>query len=128
MPVFTLRNREAAEAAWKFIKNNAAEQARIGQPLVVSVDAYQAKRSGEQNRRLWALMTDIAEQVVIDGARFSKEAWFEHFKVEYAPKQEGPSGLIPISTTQMTKQQFAEFMTQIEVHAVQTLGVEFLEV
>ena len=128
MPVFTLRNKEAAAAAWKFIRENAAEQARIGQPLVVSVDAYQAKRSGEQNRRLWALMTDIAEQVVIDGARFSKEAWFEHFKSEYAPKQEGPRGLVAVSTTQMTKQQFADFMTRIEVAAVQTLGVEFLEV
>ena len=128
MPVFTLRNKEAAAAAWNFIRDNAAEQARIGQPLVVSVDAYQAKRSGEQNRRLWALMTDIAEQVVIDGARFSKEAWFEHFKSEYAPKQEGPRGLVAVSTTQMTKQQFADFMTRIEVTAVQTLGVEFLEV
>jgi hypothetical protein len=128
MPVFTLRNKEAAAAAWNFIRENAAEQARIGQPLVVSVDAYQAKRSGEQNRRLWALMTDIAEQAVIDGARFSKEAWFEHFKSEYAPKQEGPRGLVAVSTTQMTKQQFADFMTRIEVAAVQTLGVEFLEV
>ncbi len=128
MPVFTLRNKEAAAAAWKFIRDNAAEQARIGQPLVVSVDAYQAKRSGEQNRRLWALLTDIAEQAVIDGARFSKEAWFEHFKSEYAPKQEGPRGLVAVSTTQMNKQQFADFMTRIEVHAVQVLGVEFLEV
>jgi len=128
MPVFTLRNKEAAAAAWNFIRENAAEQARIGQPLVVSVDAYQAKRSGEQNRRLWALMTDIAEQAVIDGARFSKEAWFEHFKSEFAPKQEGPRGLVAVSTTQMTKQQFADFMTRIEVAAVQTLGVEFLEV
>lgn len=128
MPIFTLRNKEAAAAAWKFIRENAAEQARIGQPLVVSVDAYQAKRSGEQNRRLWALLTDIAEQAIIDGARFSKEAWFEHFKSEYAPKQEGPRGLVAFSTTQMTKQQFADFMTRIEVHAVQALGVEFMEV
>jgi hypothetical protein len=92
MPVFTLRNKEAAAAAWKFIKDNAAEQARIGQPLVVSVDAYQEKRSTQANARLWAILTDIAKQAVIDGARFSKEAWFEHFKNEYAPKQEGPSG------------------------------------
>jgi hypothetical protein len=128
MPVFTLRNKEAAAAAWKFIKDNAAEQARIGQPLVVSVDAYQEKRSTQANARLWAILTDIAKQAVIDGARFSKEAWFEHFKNEYAPKQEGPSGLVAVSTTQMTKQQFADFMTRVEVAAVQTLGVEFLEV
>ena len=128
MPTFTLRTPEDGRRMVQFVKENAGEQARIGQPLVVSVDAYQAKRSGEQNRRLWALLTGIAEQAVIDGARFSKEAWFEHFKSEYAPKQEGPRGLVAVSTTQMTKQQFADFMTRIEVHAVQALGVEFLEV
>ncbi|MFM0439250.1 recombination protein NinB [Paraburkholderia strydomiana] len=128
MTTFILRSPEHAHKLVSFLKENAGEQARIGQPLVVTVEAYQAKRSGEQNRRLWALLTDIAEQAVIDGKRFSKEAWFEHFKSEFAPKQEGPRGLVAMSTTQMTKQQFADFMTRVEVAAVQTLGVEFLEV
>jgi hypothetical protein len=128
MTTFVLRAPEHAHKLIAFLKENAGEQARIGQPLVVTVEAYAAKRSGEQNRRLWALLTDIAEQAVIEGKRFSKEAWFEHFKSEFAPKQEGPRGLVAMSTTQMTKQQFADFMTRVEVSAVQTLGVEFLEV
>jgi hypothetical protein len=128
MPVFTIREACHAKAMWDFVRQNAAEQSRIGQPLVVSVDAFQAKRSSQANARLWAILTDIAEQAVIDGKRFSKEAWFEHFKSEYAPKQESPSGLVPVSTTQMTKQQFADFMQRVEVAAVQTLGVEFANV
>lgn len=128
MPTFTLRDPEHARKMIAFIKDNAGEQARIGQPLVVTVEAYAAKRSGEQNRRLWAILTDVAEQAVVDGKSFSKVAWFEYFKGQFAPKQEGPNGLVAVSTTQMTKQQFADFMTRVEVAAVQTLGVELLEV
>lgn len=128
MPTFVLRDPEHARKMIAFIKDNAGEQARIGQPLVVSVEAYQAKRSGEQNRRLWAILSDVAEQAVVDGKRFSKEAWFEYFKGQFAPKQEGPNGLVAVSTTQMTKQQFGDFMTRVEVAAVQTLGVELIEI
>jgi hypothetical protein len=128
MTTFILRSPEHAHKLVSFLKDNAGEQARIGQPLVVTVEAYQAKRSGEQNRRLWAILSDVAEQAVVDGKRFSKEAWFEYFKGQFAPKQEGPNGLVAVSTTQMTKQQFADFMTRVEVAAVQTLGVELLEV
>lgn len=128
MPTFVLRDPEHARKMVQFIKENAGEQARIGQPLVVTVEAYQAKRSGEQNRRLWAILSDVAEQAVVDGKRFSKDAWFEYFKGQFAPKQEGPNGLVAVSTTQMTKQQFGDFMQHVEVAAVQTLGVELLEV
>jgi hypothetical protein len=128
MPVFTLRNKEAAAAAWKFIRDNAAEQARIGQPLVVSVDAYAAKRSTQANSRYWALLDDISEQAEIDGKRFSRDVWHEFYKNMFAPKQEGPRGLVAMSTSQMNKTQFQSYTTQIEFHAINELGVEFLEV
>lgn len=128
MPVFTLRNREAAAAAWKFIRDNAAEQARIGQPLVVSVDAYAAKRSTQANARYWALLDDISEQAEIDGKRFSREAWHTYFREQYAPQEDGPAGLVAMSTAQMNKETFNNYVQRVEVYAVQTLGVEFLEV
>jgi len=125
MKTFVLRAPEHAHALIAFLKANAGAQASAGKPLAVTVDEYQAKRSNEQNRLLWALLTDIAEQVELDGKRFRKEAWHEHFKDMFAPKQEGPKGLVAMSTSQMSKQQFQEYVTRIEVHAVQTLGVEF---
>lgn len=128
MPVFTLRNKEAAAAAWNFIRENAAEQARIGQPLVVSVDAYVAKRSLQANARYWALLDDISEQAEIDGKRFSREAWHTYFREQYAPKEDGPAGLVAMSTAQMNKETFSNYVQRVEVYAVQTLGVEFLEV
>jgi hypothetical protein len=128
MPTFILREAAHAKAMWDFVKQNAAEQARIGQPLVVTVDAYQAKRSTQANARYWAMLDDISEQAEIDGKRFSRDVWHEFYKDMFAPKHEGPAGLVAMSTAQMNKETFANFVQRIEVHAVQVLGVEFLEV
>lgn len=123
--VFVLRAPEHGHALVSYIKTLAGPMAASGRPLMVTVDEYQAKRSSEQNRLLWALLTEIAEQVEVGGKRFSKDAWHEHFKDQFAPKQEGPNGLVATSTSQMTKQQFQEYVTRIECYAVQELGVEF---
>ncbi|AOI76087.1 recombination protein NinB [Burkholderia sp. NRF60-BP8] len=123
--VFVLRAPEHGHALVSYIKSLAGPMAAAGKPLMVTVDEYQAKRSGEQNRLLWALLTEIAEQVELEGKRFAKEAWYAHYLDLYAPKQEGPRGLVPVGSSQMTKEQFANFVTRIECHAVQELGVEF---
>lgn len=126
--LFVLRAPEHAHSLIAFLKANAGPQAASGKPLAVSVDEYAAKRSTSANARYWALLEDIAEQAVVDGKRFSREVWHEWFKDRYAPKQEGPSGLMAMSTGQMSKEDFARYTTQIEVYAVQTLGVEFATV
>jgi hypothetical protein len=125
MKVFVLRDPQHAHSLVSFLKANAGPQAACGKPLMVTVDEYHAKRSSEQNRLLWALLTEIAEQVELEGKRFAKEAWYAHYLDLYAPKQEGPRGLVPVGSSQMTKEQFANFVTRIECHAVQELGVEF---
>ncbi|MBR8241083.1 recombination protein NinB [Burkholderia multivorans] len=123
--VFVLRAPEHGHALVSYIKSLAGPMAASGRPLMVTVEEYGAKRSSEQNRLLWALLTEIAEQVELDGKRFTKEAWYAHYLDLYAPKQEGPRGLVPVGSSQMTKEQFANFVTRIECHAVQELGVEF---
>lgn len=123
--IFILRAPEHGHALVSYIKSLAGPMAASGRPLMVTVDEYQAKRSSEQNRLLWALLTEIAEQVELEGKRFAKEAWYAYFLDLYAPKQEGPRGLVPVGSSQMTKEQFANFVTRIECHAVQELGVEF---
>jgi hypothetical protein len=71
------------------------------------------------------LLGEIAEQVEVNGKWFSRDVWHEWAKEQYAPKVEGPSGLLTVSTTQMNVEQFAQYMTQIESYAAQELGVEF---
>ncbi len=125
MKTFILRAPEHGHALVDYLKAIAGPAASAGRPLQVTVDEYAAKRSSQANARYWALLEDIAEQAVVDGKRFSREVWHEHLKSKFAPLQEGPGGLMPTSTTQMSKEAFARYMTQIEVYAVQTLGVEF---
>jgi hypothetical protein len=128
MRTFILCDPEHAKAMVAFIKENAGEQARIGRPLVVTVTEHKAKRSSEANARYWALLGEIAEQVKVNGKWFSRDVWHEWAKEQYAPKVEGPSGLLTVSTTQMNVEQFAQYMTQIESYAAQELGVEFAAV
>jgi hypothetical protein len=125
MRTFILRDPEHARTMIQFIKENAGEQARAGRPLVVTVTEHKAKRSSEANARYWALLGEIAEQVQVNGKWFSRDVWHEWAKEQYAPKVEGPSGLLTVSTTQMNVEQFAQYMTQIESYAAQELGVEF---
>ena len=125
MKTFVLRAPEHGHALVDYLKAFAGPAAAAGRPLQVTVEEYAAKRSTAANARYWALLEDIAEQAVVDGKRFSREVWHEWAKNKFAPMQDGPAGLMPTSTTQMTKDEFARFMTQVEVYAVQELGVEF---
>lgn len=125
---FILREPAHAHALIAYLKANAGPQVAAGRPLSVTVDEYRAKRSGEQNRRYWALLNEIAEQVSVNGKYFSNDTWHEHVKGLFAPKTDGPAGLLAISTTQMSVEQFAQYMTQIESYAAQELGVEFAEI
>lgn len=123
--LFILRAPEHAHALIAYLKANAGRQAADGRPLAVEVSEYQQKRSSDQNRLYWSVLAEIAETAEIEGKRFSREAWHEHFRSEYLPKQESPSGLVAMSTTQLTKQEFADYVTRIQAFATQTLGVEF---
>lgn len=128
MKTFVLRDAEIARRMVNYVKAIAGPAAAAGRPLMVTIDEYQAKRSAQANSRYWALLEDISEQAVIDGKRFSREAWHTYFREKYAPKEDGPTGLVAMSTSQMNKETFANYMQRVEVEAVQTLGVEFLEV
>ena len=84
------------------------------------------RRTQKQNGRYWKLLESIAEQVVVNGRRFDPEIWHEEMKNRHAPKEESPSGaLIPMSTSRMNIEQFAKYMTEVEVDAASEFAVEF---
>jgi hypothetical protein len=125
---YVLRNPEIAKRMVDFIKATAGTANAAGRPLMVTVTEYRARRSNEANARYWALLGEIAEQVQVNGKYFSNDTWHEHFKSLFAPKEDGPSGPIPISTSHMNTEQFSHYMTRVEVYAAQQLGVEFAAV
>ncbi|UVE57654.1 recombination protein NinB [Burkholderia sp. EMB26] len=125
MPTYILRNKDIAQRMVDYIKAVAGAAAKSGRPIVVEIGEYQAKRSTQANARYWALLEEISGQAYVDGKRFSREAWHTYFREQYAPKEDGPAGLTPMSTSQMDKETFQRYVTQIEVYAAETLGVEF---
>ena len=123
--VFVLRAPEHGHALVSYIKSLAGPMAAAGKPLMVTVDEYGSKRSTQANARYWALLEEISGQAYVEGKRFSREAWHTYFREPYAPKEEGPAGLTPMSTSQMDKETFQRYVTMIELYAVETLAVEF---
>jgi len=66
--------RPAFVAAW-----NLAKQALLGRSLVLTLSNRQSKRSLEQNKKMWAMLSDISAQVLwpVNGAMtmMSPEEW-----------------------------------------------------
>ena len=80
------------------------------------------KRSDQQNRRYWAILNELAEQLAIRGDKFSSETWHEYFKGRFIGQEEiklpnGKNIVRPISSTTLDKAAFAEYMTQVEAWA-----------
>lgn len=125
---FVLRGDTNAQALWNFLKHNWRALADAGKPLAITVAEHRAKRSGEQNKRLWALLNEIAEQAMLDGKQYSAEAWHEHFKRTLIGVEELPGGgSVGISTTKLNVEEFGAYMTRIEAYAAQNFGIEFTD-
>ena len=122
---FVLRTQSNAAALYAFLRANWQAMAASEHPLSVTVAEYKERRSRAQNDRLWALLTTIGEQVWIEGRQYAPEVWHEHMKWAFAPKEDGPTGLIAMSTSRMDVEQFSKYMLEIETFAMSEYGVEF---
>lgn len=124
--LFVLRADSNAQALWAFLRSNWRQMADAGKPLAISVAEHKSKRSIEQNRRLWAILREIEAGAWLGGKQFSADAWHEEFKRKFIGVEELPGGgSIGISTTTLNVEEFAAYMTRIEVYAATDLGVEF---
>jgi hypothetical protein len=124
---FILHDETFAARLHMHLKNNWRAMAAAGKPLEVIVREAKSKRSNEANKRYWALLSEIADGAYVDGKRFSKEAWHEHFARLYIGVEELPSGdTKAISTTTLDVAAFGDYMTAIEAYAASELAVEFV--
>jgi hypothetical protein len=86
-------------------------------------------RSIAQNARLWALLTDISEQVNWYGRKLTQEEW-KHVFTAAISKQEVVKGIdggfvvLGKSTSKMTKGEMAELQTLMEAFGAER-GVRF---
>lgn len=126
---FVLRDGNIVQALWAFLKANAKAMASQGRPLMVSIREFKARRTLEQNKRLHAILSDIAEQAWVDGRQYSADVWKEYFRQRFLGTEEIalPGGKLierGVSTTTLDIHEFNEFMAKVEAHAVSELGVE----
>jgi hypothetical protein len=89
-------------------------------------------RSNEQNKRLWAMLTDISRQVDWYGQKLSPEDWKHMFtaslkKTRAVPGIDGGIVVLGQSTSKMTKSEMCELQELIEAFASERnvmLGVD----
>jgi hypothetical protein len=88
------------------------------------------KRTKAQNRRYWGggVLTQIANQAVIDGRKFDAEVWHEAFKRQFIGVIDLPNGeVIGKSSTELNTKEFCEFSDRVEAYAATELGVTFYD-
>jgi hypothetical protein len=125
--MFVLRTEEHARGLWSFLKSNWREMAAANQPLAVTVTQHKDKRTLDQNKRYWAILNEIAEQAWVAGKQYSADAWHEHFKQTLIGVIDLPNGsTVGISTASLNVEEFANYMTRVEMYATTELGCQIL--
>jgi hypothetical protein len=111
-------------------KRAMAAVAEAPDGFVVTVS--EPTRNLEQNAKLWAMLTEVSEQVVWHSKKLSPENWKAVFssairKLEVVPNLDG-TGFVALgqSTSQMSKREFGEMLELIAAFGAQH-GVEFNE-
>jgi NinB protein len=121
---YVVRDERVLARVLAMIRGNWQAMAASAHPMVVHLSTEAATRSQEQNRRYWALLSDIAASAWVDGKRFDKDTWHEEFRQRFLPRIDGPSGSYPVSTTTLTVREFAHYMGQVEAYAATELALE----
>lgn len=99
--------------------------------LAVEIKPYRATRSVEANRLLWALYNDIAQQVVMQGHRYSADCWHEYLCGELLGKTDMrlPNGEIVarrVSTASLNVEEFSNYVDRVSAWGADN-GVVFEE-
>jgi hypothetical protein len=123
-----LQNRQQA---WQAMETRLFPYLKLalqgGHQYVLSVK--QAKRSNEQNKRLWAMLNEISQQVDWYGQKLTPEEWKDVFsaamkRTKVVPGLDGGFVVCGQSTSRMTKGEMSEMQTLMEAFGAER-GVKF---
>ena len=100
-------------------------------PVGAQFDLVDAPRSTQQNKLLWALLTQISNQVEHAGERWEPEAWKACFmkaiglKLQFMPSLDGQSVVaVGYKSSHLDKEKFSELIESIYAFGA-THGVDF---
>lgn len=115
---------QAIQTAWKHAKGwlMAGDQR-------LTLEIRPEKRSDAQNRRLWAMLSDVSKQVEWYGHKLTSEEWKDVFsaslkRTKVVPGLDGGFVVCGQSTSKMTKAEMCELQELIEAFGAQR-GVAF---
>jgi hypothetical protein len=97
-----------------------------------SVTVAPPTRNTAQNARLWALLTEISDQVEWHGQKLTKDEWKDVFtaglkRQKVVPGLDGGFVVLGSSTSRMSKAEISDLMELISAFGAER-GVEFAEV
>ena len=100
-----------------------ADRSRVLQMIALAPDGFIVEihppsRTLEQNALYWSTVHEVAENVTLDGKRFTPQVWHIYFKQRFLPGRiiELPNGQImeaEPTTTELTKEEFSEFIEEV---------------
>lgn len=128
--------REAAHAAINAGYAQARVLIALERKVRVTVEEAEDDRSVQQNRYYWGpCLTEISEQAMVGGQRWTVDAWHELFKrqfIGYGIKKVKVAGRKKVtiiralkSTTELTVRQFSDYLDKLQAFAAADLGVRF---
>ncbi len=118
-----VQGHQAIEAAWRHAKALLMAGHRL------TLEVRPEKRSDAQNRRLWAMLSDISAQVDWYGNKLSDEEWKDVFtaalkRQKVVPGLDGGFVVCGQSTSRMTRAEMCELQELMEAFGAQQ-GVKF---
>nr|DAN36231.1 MAG TPA: NinB protein [Caudoviricetes sp.]DAN81606.1 MAG TPA: NinB protein [Caudoviricetes sp.] len=98
--------------------------------LEITIHPYKAKRSHEQNKRLWAIYGELADKAWVNGRRYSAETWHEYCKgyflgFELRTMPDGSELKTPISTTRLNVAEMTEYQNNIQSWAANEFKISW---
>jgi hypothetical protein len=123
----TLRDAQTGHSAWVALWAQIKPHLFAGRRYVVEVRPE--KRSDEQNRRMWALLSDLSKQVDWHGCKLTAEEWKDVVSAalkrqKVVPGIDGGFVVLGLRTSQMSVAEMAELQTLIEAFGAHQ-GVRF---
>lgn len=98
-------------------------------PEGFAVTVAEPSRNLEQNAKLWALLSEVSEQVVWHGRNLTPEDWKHIFtaslkRMDVVPNLEGTGFVaLGLSTSQMSKREFSDLIELVQAFAAERIEV-----
>ena len=120
---------ENCKAVFMLLYDNSQEWLKQGD-LQITIAPKKSKRTIEQNKRLWAIYNELAQNAWVNGRQFTADVWHEYLKGLFIGYNETvlPSGEVlktPISTTTLNTAEMTAYQDKITAYGASNFGIEW---